>query len=769
VTLSPRLRRSAALALATIVGTAAAFSPVGRDADRLLDVLRYAVLDKPASGRVVIVEMDAASAAAIKRWPWPRDHYAGVVDRLRRAGAASVVFDVDLSAEGTPDGDRALAAALARADGMVALPTFGQAAGAGERRSLDTLPLPMFRDHAALASVSIDPDEDGSIRQAPFGTMTEDTPRPSLSAYMAHRSGTADEAFPIDFSIDPATIPRLSFVAVRDGRFDPAAVRGKDVLLGGTAVEMADRYPVPRWGVIPGVVVQALAAETLLNGIPVSASSVAGLLAALVVAAATLHIRSGRRAMLATGLGCAIIAAAAIVIQARWGRIYPVSPALALILTATIARIAGALAERFNRQRLTDEPSGMPNRLALAAELRSRNTTLAVAQLVNHDALMAILGAAHERDVMRRLGDRLAIGVGGGAVYRVADRLLAVEVQCEDMAEAMAGLRALMLQPLEVAGRRVDLTVAIGVVAGAGEACEVLLADASMAAEAAYRDGRFWARAAADLDLLEREVSLMGELDSAIASGEGVMVHYQPKLRLSDDRIGSVEALVRWQHPTRGFIGPDLFVPLAEQSDRIAPLTLYVIERVMHDLAHWLVLGHDLTAAVNISAKLLTADPFNAALSELLTRAIVPASRLVFEVTESAAIADPAGASAALSRYRDMGVAISMDDYGTGQSTLSYLRQLPLSELKIDRSFVQNAHQNRNDGVLVRSTVELAHALGLKVVAEGIETEGCLEFLRGIGCDMAQGYLISRPVEADALLDILTLSGEQRSRPFQAV
>ncbi len=154
----------------------------------------------------------------------------------------------------------------------------------------------------------------------------------------------------------------------------------------------------------------------------------------------------------------------------------------------------------------------------------------------------------------------------------------------------------------------------------------------------------------------------------------------------------------------------------------------------------------DVTAAINISAKLLSSAPFNADVERIVAAAGIPTSALVFEVTESAAMSDTGAAIAALRRYRDLGIAVSMDDYGTGQSPLTYLRQLPLNELKIDRSFVQFAHQNHDDGVLVRSTIELAHQLGLKVVAEGVEDAACLDFLTEHGCDLVQGYLIAKPL-----------------------
>ena len=757
----PILIRPVAIALlggALTLTTATMASGIGAAIDRFLEPARFSALSHAASGQIAVVEMDARSASTIGTWPWPRENYARVVDRLRDAGARSVVFDVDLSSASNPASDRALASALARADGLVALPTFGQDAGSGDRRRIDALPLPMFREHAALASVSILPDIDGVIRAAPLGTVTDGIPRPSLASYIAHRSGAADTSFPIDYAIEPGTVPRFGFTAVRDGRFDPRAIAGRDVLIGATAIEMGDRYGTPRWGVMPGVVIQALAAETLLAGVPVRGGAalpvaVALLFGALVVGSRRVAV-SSIAAVGGIGTAVALVLATQTLAQIH----LPLAPALILLVTAWLGRMAQEVLSRFQRQRTTDEATNLPNRRALVTAVDPRrDVDIAVAQIVNYDSLAAVLGEGR-RDLVLRVADRLSIALDGRAIHRVADRLLAVDMTGLDGVDLLDGLRVLMLQPIEVSGRRVDATIAIGVSSGVGAQIEALTTEAALAADEAHRHGRFWQRAAADLADLERQVTLMGELDAAIADDAahgGLAVYYQPKLALADDRIASVEALIRWRHPVRGMIGPDMFIPLAEQSDRIAPLTLFVIEQVMRDLAGWHAAGHRLTAAVNISAKLLTSDSFNDAVAEQLTSGLVAPSSLVFEVTESAAIADPAAAVAALEGYRTLGVAISMDDYGTGQSTLTYLRQLPLSELKIDRSFVQHAHLQRNDAVLVRSTIDLAHDLGLKVVAEGVEDAECLAFLRTLNCDMVQGYLISRPLPAAQLLELL--------------
>ena len=760
------------LLLALVLGIVLAGSGLETAADRALMPLRFAAAGRDASGKVAIVEMDADSAATIRRWPWSRAHYAPVVDRLRRAGAASIVFDVEFSSAGDEAGDRAFAAALARAGGLVALPTFGQSAGSHDRRTIDALPIPLLRDHVALASVSIAPDADGQVRTMPFGTVTAGTPRPSLSAFIAGRSGVAGHDFPVDFSIDPTSIPRLSFVAVRDGRFDPSAVRGRNVLIGATAIEMGDRFATPRWGIVPGVVVQALAAETLLHGVPAYGWSPLMTLVATLVVAAMVACRTTVRSVVVAVVAAGAIMAGALIAQHRFLVTYPIAVALAQIAAATGACLVRDVAGRFRTQRTIDEATGLGNARALLQPCKDQGAAiLAVAQIGNHDTLRAVLGPRGVADMVVRVSERLALIAVEGRVYRPADHHLAFLLPADQaIDDTLHGLRAILLQPVEVGGRRVDVSVTIGVASDSRAAMERLLSDAALAADEARASEQFWSRAAPDIAGLERSISLMGELDQAIGDGD-IKVFYQPKYHLRDARVTGVEALVRWRHPTRGFIGPDLFIPVAEKTNRIAPLTLHVLSQVVSDLAALRTEHPDFTAAINISAKLLSAAAFNGDVERIIAAAGIPTSALVFEVTESAAMSDAAAAVAALRRYRDLGIAVSMDDYGTGQSTLTYLRQLPLSELKIDRSFVQHAHCNRDDAVLVRSTIDLAHQLGLRVVAEGVEDADCLSFLADHDCDVVQGYFISRPLPCSELTRFLKKDDAraQALRPYLQV
>lgn len=745
------------LAAAALVGVLIGTSGLGVTAERLLQESRFALRQHAASGDLAIVEIDAHSVAQIDRWPWPRRNHAALIDRLHRAGAASITFDVDFSSRSSPADDAALAAALSRADGQVILPTFSQALGAGRRGETDALPAPALRDHAMLAAVTVVPDSDGVVRNAPFGTITAGLPRPSLSAMLAGRDGAAGMQFPIDYAIDPATIPRLSFIDVRDGRFDPAQVRGKRVLVGATAIEIGDRYAVPGYGVVPGVVIQALAAETLMHGVPVAGGWVAPLMLALLLAAgATLGARRERSLLAAILLaGPVVLFAVAMICADRLDWQFELVPALAAWAMMAVSLIALRLIEAIGRARAHDAQSGLPNRLALLAAMRDGTDplTIATARIADYDQIVATIGSEAVGDLMRRVRDRISALGGGVTVYRVEDRVLAwpATIAAEQLATRYEQLRAAMLAPVEVDARKVDVSLVVGMASGAARDAARVIGQAVLAAAQAQADGSGWhVHAEVEGEEAARALSLLGELDQAVAEG-GLRVLYQPKLDIAHGRIASVEALVRWMHPERGMIPPDAFVPLAERNDRIAGLTLFVLGRTIADLAAWEAAGSTVSAAVNISAKLLGSAAFLDAARRLVEDSGLAPGRLVFEVTESAAMTDGEGAIAALNGFKAMGIAISMDDYGTGQSTLSYLKRLPLDELKIDRSFVQFAHRNRSDGVLVRSTIELAHELGLKVVAEGVEEAECLAFLREVRCDMAQGYLISRPVDAAAI------------------
>ncbi len=716
--------------------------------------LLFAASARQASGQLHVVEMDAASLDKIDQWPWPRRHYAEVVDQLSAAGARSITFDVDFSTPSEAQDDSRFEEALAASKSTIVLPTFAQRASQSERRMLDALPIPQFRRSAILGSVAVAPDGDGFVRRMPLGTMTAGVPRPSLSAQIAGRAGKVGQAFPLDLSIDPQSVPRHSFAAVERGDFRPDDVKGKDVLIGATAIEMGDRYAVPRFGVLPGVVVQAIAAETLYSAVPANSGPIAALLLALGLSVFIAGSASKRRVLI---LACSATLSVIVLYWSAWVMVsvlLEIVPAFFATALVSGARLAELFRYELQERRAHDAQTGLPNRIAMD-KLRDANVRASVVAIIDgFETLHTVLGDDLVSKLVKRVSERLAAGSGGQTIYRLEDRILAWPslVEGATLETILAQISTDMRRPIEVAGRQIDVQLAFGI------ARPGALAEAAHAAFQAQKHGEHWRHhLATENSALERQVSLMGELDEAITQRQ-IEVVYQPKLQLASDRVASVEALVRWNHPKRGYLRPDMFIPLAEEADRICDLTLYVLERTIKDLSDWCAKGVVVTAAVNISARLVTSQAFLVKAEDLLQRSGVPRQRLIFEVTELATITDRESATKALGHFRELGVAISMDDYGTGQSTLTYLKQLPLSELKIDRSFVQNAHCDRNDALLVRSTIELAHELGLSVVAEGVEDAECLEFLREVGCDYAQGYLIGKPMSADQLRKLVSVT-----------
>jgi diguanylate cyclase (GGDEF)-like protein len=324
----------------------------------------------------------------------------------------------------------------------------------------------------------------------------------------------------------------------------------------------------------------------------------------------------------------------------------------------------------------------------------------------------------------------------------------------EDPAAVLWQLRAVIGQELSMDGLPLSVDSSVGFVVAPEQGTDVdellRLADVAMYVAKANHAGVVRYDPAQNTYDPAR-LALIGELRQAIETGQ-LVLHYQPKVKVSDGRTDSVEALVRWAHPRHGLLSPDVFVPAAEQTDLIERLTGWVLTRALADLRTLVTRAPDLRVSVNVSARNLARPGFAQRVAQTLTLAGVPADRLTIELTETALMTDPARAVEALSGVTAIGVAVSIDDFGIGQTSLGYLSRLPVDELKIDRSFVAEATTDPARAAIVRSIVELGHNLGLSVVAEGVETTDVLATLQALGCDGAQGYLFARPMPLEQLL-----------------
>jgi EAL domain-containing protein (putative c-di-GMP-specific phosphodiesterase class I)/CHASE2 domain-containing sensor protein len=738
------------------VGLAILWAGLGVGLEKVSADLRAGFAVHRASGAVAVVEIDGKSIAAFRRWPWPRSIHARLVDRLHDAGAKLIAFDVDLSSPSDAPGDAALARALRRADRGVLLPTYRQEAAFGGGNTLESGPLPDFAANAFLVAANVRPDRDGQLRRMPFGLVILGAPRPSLAALVAERKGNVGENFALDLRLDPATIPHFSAVDVAEGRVPPAALRGKRVIIGATAVELGDRFSLPGYGMLPGVMVQAMAAETLLAGRGYGeASGLWGLLAGLLGLAGVLVPRSGvRRALLLAAATTALLfLPLAAERLAHLG--LPIVPALAGLFAGAAAATARRIAARYRERGLTDRETGLPNLAALTADAaREAEVVVGVVRIDRVAERLSAGGGAEIRALLLRLAGRLRFAAAP-RVYRIDSGALAWLMAPADPGEDPLPAIAHLLRAASAADVGHDDHLHFGAAAGAGRDAAALAASAALAATQAAAQGvASHVFSKADGDLVRRQESLLTRFDHALVEGH-IQIAYQPKRDLATGRTKGVEALARWHDPVLGTVGPDVFIPLLERHGRIADLTAHVLAEALEAVKRWQRHAPAFSVAVNVSAALLHEGGAMLRLRQIFLSSGVPAHALVIEVTETAAMSDTPRAVASLEAWRDLGAAVSIDDYGTGHSSLAYLQSLPATEIKIDGSFVRNLAANARSAIMVKSTIAMAHELGLEVVAEGVEDERTLAMLRAMGCDTAQGYGISRPVAAEAIAGFL--------------
>ena len=779
-----RLRSEVGLALAAAGVALAMLSGALTPVEDALATLRFQALQRAPSKQITIVEIDVPSLRAAGRWPWGRDRFATAIGNLQAAGAKVVAFDVDFSANATSSTDKALADAIAARPGSVILPTFVQPVRRpdGSTSLVETSPLRGLSTEALLASVNVPVDADGRVRRYSYGFGADETYRPSMGASLAQTPNQRRDSFRIDYGARVGEIDHLSFEDVFRNRFDPKLVRGRSILIGATALELGDEFSTPQAGTVNGVYIHALAFENLTSGraLTTPPAWMTFALACLLI----LFLRADRetsRGALSRRHATVGVGLVALPILAQ--NLAPVSPSVAplvaaqllCLLWATRAELArraqSIIAEReagLLHQALHEPETGLPNRRALLGEIVSRmrgdeEGVLAVIAIGidRYPTMRGAVGYSLSNLIVRGVAARLEAVCGDSHVAHLSTSVLGLVLHRTDAATLLADLRRLEnLDPgHEVAGHPVDTFIKLGVShrTSTQDDPERLLENAALALDEARRQNRrvvtFEAETYADPSL---NLALMTEMRRGLHAGE-LSLHYQPKLTLNDGAVRGVEALVRWKHPTQGNIPPDSFIGIAEETGSIRELTEWTLERALADRAALSASGHDLIVSVNISGRLLADRNFCDHVQAMV------AGRdhgLCLEITETAVIENPSAATASIAAFRAAGLKVSIDDYGAGLSSLSYLKMLDADELKIDKSLVAAVAESRRDRLILKSTIDLAHSLGMSVVAEGVEIEEVQAALALLGCDAIQGYLVSRPVPLADLTDFLAAWGQ---------
>jgi diguanylate cyclase (GGDEF)-like protein len=447
-----------------------------------------------------------------------------------------------------------------------------------------------------------------------------------------------------------------------------------------------------------------------------------------------------------------------------------------LLLPVLAVYRSALLSAEKEHQAMHDALTDLPNRLHFSAIMerrfensRSKSTSAAVL-LIDLDRFKEVndtLGHQAGDALLCQIGPRIqAVLPDGGIVARLGGDEFAVMLPDTgaDGAQLVGDAIVDALEPpfsLDGFNLEVQASIGIAVFPEHGTAPDVLIKQADIAMYFAKgRNSGIEIYNAEQDQNSRRRLSLLSELRTALARGE-VVLYYQPKLDLSTGSVTSVEALVRWHHPLFGLIPPAEFVPFAEHTGLIRPLTSFVLRTAVAQARTWYDGGIDAAVAVNLSARSLHDGAISEEIARLLFEFSLPADRLQLEITESSIMADPPRAKRVLERLHAAGLWLAIDDFGTGYSSLAYLQDLPVSEIKIDRSFVMNLVDNDADQVIVRSTIDLARNLGLSSTAEGVETEAAMQWLTAAGCNHAQGYHIARPMTADALLPWLAARGAE--------
>jgi diguanylate cyclase (GGDEF)-like protein len=902
------------VALIVLVGALAGWL---QSLDDALTDRRMALLSRPPDSDIVLIDIDSQSIAGLGRWPWPRHVHADIIDRLVRLDAAEIAFDVDFSAPSLPNEDAALAGALQQAGGSVILVAFDQKPTAKAVGGLlhHNRPIDIFAANAWVASVNVELDPDGKVRELAYASDVGRGPMPSLSAMLAGGAGQPNAKFRIDFGIRADRIDRISALDLLEGRVPKDRIAGRKVIIGAEAVELRDTFNVPVYATVSGALLQAMGAESIVQGRALTRTSpiVDGLgLVAIAGMAACLGRRLRWKGTLATFAAfCVLIEAAALGVQ----RLYPIELAtaawqlaLAGLMLVTLVReidfrriiiaifrtraantqtiLDRVIADNFAgvlvvdaegsiiaASRIAGDILGMDGNLvgANAADTLPADLNAAIREAANGanwpadthpreieircatvtrtlefvvtpswlnggldeegqkrpDTLVTCLtfvditerkqaadqvaylarfdpmtGLPNRNQFLERaasaletaqadesfailcldldrfkiVNDTLGHALGDQLLCEIADRLAALSpphsvyarLGGDDFAILLSGLdageqavaiakqlTAIAAQSYRIDGRRVVVSMSVGIAtARAGETGPLTLLKQADTALYRAKEGGGNCHVVFDPAMVsgqETRRRLETELWEAFENGE-FDVYYQPQVNLNDGRIIGAEALLRWRHPERDFVPPSEFIPVLEAVGLMEPVGRLVLDKACAAAVHW---PAHIKIAVNVSSVQFRRDDLVGAVAGALGASGLPGKRLELEITESLFLHENQDLVTTLRQIREMGVRFALDDFGTGYSSLSYVHRFPIDKIKIDRSFVVGIPHDHGSVAIVRAVAAMADSLNMRLLAEGIESQEHISFLRLLGCHEGQGYLFGKPIPEHAFSQLL--------------
>lgn len=721
---------------------------------------RNMIRARPADQSIVVVAVDDRSIAELGSLNFSRSVDAKVVDQLLAMGAKQVIYDKVFADREDQAGDDAFAKVLQKHKDKVLLGAiFVENPETGREEVV--LPNSQFRELVGYRTLRGAATPFSLSAELVYADSLNGKKVPGIAAGLAGFDGPVGVRYRPDWSINVKTIPTISYIDVLQGKVKPEAIRGKDIVVGYTTAQSPDFIQVAGQGWFSGVYVHVAGAHTLREGAPSNIGWVPAILTAAVLSILFLRART-RLALTVTAI---VALALAIVVPFVLDLYLVTAEFLSAFAMFIVVAVRWTKHRELSAAKRQNAGTLLPNLSVLREESLAAVRPIIAMRIKNYAAIGASFANSVEDDLINEVARRLNLPGEQTTFYQAEDVLfwLGPARGKSELEGHMAGLARLIESQFVIQDRRIDIHVAFGVDNDMTRPVANRIGRALVAADnAAAKHHMIEFNTSNDDEASAWELSLMSELDAAIDAND-IWIAYQPQFELRNDSISGAEALVRWQHPVRGAISPETFILAAESHNRMKRLTFHVLEQATLAALPIVASHPSFRLSVNVSAGLLELPGLPAQIDSMLRKTKFPAANLTLEVTESAPFKERDAVVANLQGVADLGIDLSIDDYGTGNATLEYLRSVPCQEIKIDRRFVSGLGTNASDMLLVESTIELAHGLGRRVIAEGIEDPETLELLRAIGCDIAQGYYLAKPMRLEALESLLNTRARTRA------
>jgi diguanylate cyclase len=736
--------------ISAVIGIVGLASPL----EMLVGGIRNKIRDQPVSGQIVVIGIDEKALKAGGAWPWNDAQLAQLTERLFDSGARRVFFNMPLSAD-APGQTPVLAKRFAAFPGRVFVSAKINA-NRGTQAGQAVMP---SADIAAVTQIVTNQhylNYWNGVAEASYSTLIAGNSTPSIESALAGVHGPSGDTFPIDYGFGPRSIPYHSAADILPLK-DAAYVKDKDVVVGLNAASLSTELQTPGKGRATDVFVTVLGAETLMSGRPVTFDWWPAWLFACLASLYSMSTGALPLKRFAVTIAIAVLLIGPIFLEDMHIRM-EIMPGMSMMLLVSIVDLWHRFGARQKNRGTINPVSGLFTTNAIRHEDRLDPRPLVAARIRRFTEVVSALPPESEKQLIKEIVGRLELGAGGAQLYHGDDGnffWLPEDVAHEVLVEQFQALHVIFRSPVKVLTKAFDVDISFGLDREFDSPLSHRMTSALAAAHSAEQEGTSWKlhdRAA--IEQKEWTLSMLGELDEALEAGR-IWVSYQPKIDLATKEINGAEALVRWTHETRGPVSPSEFVEMAERHGRIDKLTAFVMDRALQIAREVRLTEPDFTISVNISPGLLGTRAVMDMTIDALKRHALDPHCLILEVTETMAMIQSEIPHMLMDEFRQIGIGISIDDYGTGLSTLEYLRKIPATELKVDRRFTMDICTSQADQAVMKSTIQLAHALGMKAVAEGIETAESLYLLASMGCDTGQGYHIAKPMDGDSLIGLI--------------